>query len=57
MGNYFRKKGTTSTTLPLEGGGKRVGVKGLGGLAKRLSKQSTYPSPCPSPQREIGNNF
>ena len=28
-------------TLPLEGGGKRVGVKGLTGIAKRLRKYST----------------
>jgi very-short-patch-repair endonuclease len=28
-------------TLPLEGGGKRVGVKGLTGVARRLRKYST----------------
>ena len=28
-------------TLPLEGGGKRVGVKGLTGIARRLRKHST----------------
>jgi len=28
-------------TLPLEGGGKRVGVKGLTGVARRLRKHST----------------
>ena len=34
----YRKK---SRTLPLEGGGKRVGVKGLTGVARRLRKHST----------------
>ena len=33
--------GQTRKTLPLEGGGKRVGVKGLTGIARRLRKQST----------------
>ncbi len=36
-GTYGKEKGT----LPLEGGGKRVGVKGLTGVAKRLRKYST----------------
>ena len=31
----------TRETLPLEGGGKRVGVKDLTGIARRLSKHST----------------
>ena len=31
----------TRKTLPLEGGGKRVGVKGLTGVARRLRKHST----------------
>jgi very-short-patch-repair endonuclease len=33
--------GKTKETLPLEGGGKRVGVKGLTGVARRLRKHST----------------
>jgi hypothetical protein len=33
------RKGTG--ILPLEGGGKRVGVKGLTGIARRLRKHST----------------
>jgi very-short-patch-repair endonuclease len=36
-GTYRNKK----ETLPLEGGGKRVGVKGLTGIARRLRKHST----------------
>ncbi len=31
----------TRETLPLEGGGKRVGVKDLTGVARRLRKHST----------------
>jgi hypothetical protein len=46
--------GKTRKTLPLvedpaelwRGGGRaRVGVKGLRGVARRLRKQSSYPSP------------
>jgi very-short-patch-repair endonuclease len=33
--------GKARKTLPLEGGGKRVGVKGLTGVARRLRKHST----------------
>ena len=33
--------GKSRVTLPLEGGGKRVGVKGLTGIARRLRKHST----------------
>jgi very-short-patch-repair endonuclease len=33
--------GKTTTTLPLEGGGRRVGVKGLTRVARRLRKHST----------------
>jgi very-short-patch-repair endonuclease len=33
--------GKTRRTLPLEGGGKRVGVKGLTGVARKLRKYST----------------
>jgi very-short-patch-repair endonuclease len=36
-GTYRKGRGT----LHLEGGGKRVGVKGLTGVARRLRKQST----------------
>ena len=33
--------GEASKTLPLEGGGKRVGVKGLTGVARKLREHST----------------
>jgi very-short-patch-repair endonuclease len=33
--------GNKNKTLPLEGGGKRVGAKGLTGVARRLRKHST----------------
>jgi very-short-patch-repair endonuclease len=43
--NFMKKRFATyrkeKETLPLEGGGKRVGVKGMRGIAKRLRKQST----------------
>jgi len=45
MKNRSGTYGDTKKTLPLEGGGKRVGVKGLTGIAKALRKQTTYPSP------------
>ena len=35
------RQGKTSTSLPLEGGGKRVGVKELRDLARALIKSST----------------
>jgi very-short-patch-repair endonuclease len=41
MENHFGEHGKTMKALPLEGGGKRVGVKGLRDIAKRLRKQST----------------
>jgi hypothetical protein len=41
MKNPSRKYGKIRETLPLEGGGKRVGVKGLTGIASRLRKHST----------------
>jgi hypothetical protein len=41
MKNRSGKCGKTRETLPLEGGGKRVGVKGLPGIARRLRKHST----------------
>ncbi len=34
--------GTDGKTLPLEGGGKRVRVKGSTGVARRLRKNSTH---------------
>jgi len=34
MENHFEEYGKTRETLPLEGGGKRVGVKGLTSIAK-----------------------
>jgi very-short-patch-repair endonuclease len=41
MKNYSEEYGKIRETLPLEGGGKRVGVKGLRGTAKRLREHST----------------
>ena len=41
MKNRSGTYGKTRKTLPLEGGGKRVGVKGLTGVARRLRKHST----------------
>jgi hypothetical protein len=41
MKNHSEEYGKTRETLPLEGGGKRVGVKELRGTAKRLRKHST----------------
>ena len=45
MKNRSITYGKIRKTLPLEGGGKRVGVKGLTGVAKTLKKQSIFPSP------------
>jgi very-short-patch-repair endonuclease len=41
MKNHTRTYPKGRETLPLEGGGKRVGVKGLTGVARRLRKHST----------------
>jgi hypothetical protein len=41
MKNPSRKYGKKRETLPLEGGGKRVGVNGLTCIARRLKKHST----------------
>ena len=41
MKNPSEECGKTRETLPLEGGGKRVGVKGLTGIARRRRKHST----------------
>ena len=41
MKNRFGTYGKTGKTLPLEGGGKRVGVKGLTGVSRILRKNST----------------
>jgi hypothetical protein len=41
MKNRSGTYGKTRKTLPIEGGGKRVGVKGLTGVARRLRKHST----------------
>ncbi len=41
MKNPSEEYGKTRETLPLEGGGKRVGVKRLTGVARRLRKYST----------------
>ena len=41
MKNQSTTYGKTKKNLPLEGGGNRVGVEGLTGVARRLRKQST----------------
>jgi hypothetical protein len=41
MKNRSGPPGNTRKTLPLEGGGRRVGVRGLTGVARRLRKHST----------------
>ena len=41
MKNRSEEYGRKIENLPSEGGGKRVGVKGLTGIAKRLRKHST----------------
>ena len=41
MKNTVKKQGKTSTSLPLEGGGRRVGVKELRDTARALRKRST----------------
>jgi hypothetical protein len=41
MKNPSRICGKIREALPLEGGGERVGVKGLTNIARRLRKQST----------------
>jgi hypothetical protein len=51
MKNKSRKQRKTSISLPLEGGGKRVGVKELRDLARAT------PHPAPLPQGERGINF
>jgi hypothetical protein len=38
MKELFEKEGKRSETLPLEGGGTRVGVKQLRDIAKRLRR-------------------
>jgi hypothetical protein len=43
-----------STSLPLEGGGKRVGVKGLTGIAEKFRKNpGDTPHPDPLPQETV----
>jgi hypothetical protein len=44
MKNRSGTYGKTRETLPLEGGGKRVGVK-------ERERSHSYPSPCSSPPR------
>jgi hypothetical protein len=41
IGETLEETMRPTPTLPLEGGGKGVGVKGLTGIARRLRKQST----------------
>ena len=41
MKNSFKKQGKPYTSLPLEGGGKRVGVKELRDTASALRKRPT----------------
>jgi hypothetical protein len=49
MKKRFGTYAKTREPLPLEGGGKRVGVKGLTGIAKRFRKHSTDTEQRPSP--------
>jgi len=51
MENCSQENAKTSETLPLEGGGKRVGVKGL------TRDALLTPHPGPLPQGERGDNF
>jgi hypothetical protein len=51
MKNYSEECGKTSETLPLEWGGKRVGVKGL------TRDALLTPHSDPLPQGERGDNF
>jgi hypothetical protein len=51
MKNHSEKYGKTRETLPLEGGGKRVGVKGL----TRDALLTPHPDPLPQGERE--DNF
>jgi hypothetical protein len=51
MKNHSEEYGKTRETLPLEGGGKRVGVKGL------TRDALLTPHPDPLPQGERGDNF
>jgi hypothetical protein len=54
MKNRSGTYGKTRETLPLEGGGKWVGVKRLTSIARRLRKYSTpHPDPLPQGEREI----
>jgi hypothetical protein len=58
MKNRLGICGKTRETLPLEGGGKRVGVKGLRGIiAEDLGNTLFTPHPGPLPQGERGDNF
>jgi Protein of unknown function (DUF559) len=41
MKNHYEEYGKKRETLPLEGRGKRMGVKGLTSIVKKLRKQST----------------
>jgi hypothetical protein len=50
MKNCSATYGKTRETLPLEGDGKGVGVKGLIGIAKRLRKRAITPHPVPLPK-------
>jgi hypothetical protein len=56
MKNRSETYGKTRETLPLEGGGKWVGVKGLTSIARRLRKHST-PHLTLSPKGRGGITF
>jgi hypothetical protein len=49
MKNYSIEYAKTTETLPLEGGGKRVGVKGL----RRDALVTPHPGPLPQGERGI----
>jgi hypothetical protein len=53
MKNHSEKYGKKKETLPLEGGGKGVGVKGLTGIAQG----PLTPHPAPLPQGERVDTF
>jgi hypothetical protein len=60
MKNSLKKGEKTNTSLPLEGGGRRVGVKECEVITRRLKSILTLqvtPHPNPLPQGERGIKF
>jgi hypothetical protein len=57
MKNRYGTYGKIRESLPLEGGGMRVGVKDRSGIEKHLGNKLFTPHPDPLPQGERGNNF